>query len=136
MNRLFSLLCSFALLITAQSLQAQMPTPQTSKQQAQTEKIKKKIEDLGVLKEVTVKLQSGEKLKGRIAEIKTDAFSLKLEDPNQTTPRDINYAEVKSVSGKKGGGGQVAYRVLFGPAGIGGAVLLGVLVAMAAAGTR
>lgn len=136
MNRLFSLPLLITLLMTAFSIQAQTPAPQTSKQQAQAEKIKQKVEDLGVLKEVTVKLRSGEKLKGRISEIHHDTFSLKLEDPTQTIPRDISYAEVKSISGKHNGGGQVAYRVLFGPAGIGGAVLLGVLVAIAAAGTH
>jgi hypothetical protein len=107
-----------------------------SKQQAQAEKIKRRVADWGVLKQVTVKLESGDRLKGRVTEIEADFFTLRLEDRTQSATRDVRYAEVKSISAKRDGTGQAVSRVLFGPAGVGGAIMLGVLVAVTVAASR
>jgi hypothetical protein len=117
---------------------AQATQPPSPQQQAQAEKIKRRVADWGVLKQVTVKLASGEKLKGRVTEIEADFFTLRLEDRTQGATRDVRYAEVKSISAKREGAGQAVSRVLFGPAGVGGAIMLGVLVAvtLAAASQR
>jgi len=112
---------------------AQTASPTPSTPQAQAQKIKQRVTDIGLIKEVNVKLQSGEKVKGRISEINDDAFTVRVENKGQATTRDIRYDEVKSISAKDSKGGQIAYRAIFGPAGIGGAVLLVTLVAIAAA---
>jgi transcriptional antiterminator Rof (Rho-off) len=134
LSSLLSLLLAWPAAARPAAAQAAGQPP--TKQQAQTEKIKRRVNDWGVLTQVSVTLKSGEKLKGRVSEINDESFTLRLENSAQNATRDVRYDEVKSVSAKRGGAGPVVSRIVFGPAGVGGAILLGVLVAVAAAGLK
>lgn len=62
-------------------------------------KFKRQIVEFGTDQKVKVKLQSGETLKGRIAEIKNDSFTLQfINASGQVTSRDLTYGELSKVS--------------------------------------
>ena len=95
---------------------------QTNNKQLEKEaKLKQKIVEWGTNKNVAVKLKSGEKLDGRIAEIKEDLFAVQFVDKDKVTSREINYSDVDKISGKDGGkAGKIAgYTALGVLAGVG-----------------
>ncbi len=89
--------------------------------QTNEEKLKIKIVQWGLHKTVTVKLNSGEKLEGRIAEIKDDLFAVQFVDKDKVTARELRYSDVNKISGKDGGkaGKIVGYTALGVLAGVG-----------------
>ena len=102
-------------------------TAQTNHKQLEKEaKLKQKIVAWGTNKNVAVKLKSGEKLEGRIAEIKDDLFAVQFVDKDKVTSRAINYSDVNKISGKDGGkAGKIAgYTALGVLAGVGVAFLI------------
>ncbi len=71
---------------------AQTPSPDEIK-------LKRKIVELGTEQNVRVKLKSEEVLKGRIAEIKNDSFTLQAVDlTGQVIHRTLAYSELSKVS--------------------------------------
>lgn len=111
---------------------AQTASPTPSTPQAQAQKIKQRVTDIGLIKEVNVKLQSGEKVKGRISEINDDAFTVRVEDKGQATTRDIRYDEVKGLSAK--GDGHAGKTFAFAALGAAAGLIATVLIIYAAAG--
>ena len=79
-----------ALLLTANPLLAQ----------SKDEKLKSKIINWGLQKNVTVKLKNGEKIEGRIAEITDVYFAVQGVEGGQVATRKINYNEVHSLASK------------------------------------
>jgi hypothetical protein len=97
-------------------------TAQTSdKQLVKETKLKQQLIEWGTNKIVAVKLKSGEKLEGRIAEIKDDVFAVQFVEKDKITAREIRYNEVNKLSAKDGGkaGKVVGYTALGVLAGVG-----------------
>ncbi len=92
-----------------------------NKQLEKEAKLKQKIVEWGTNKNVAVKLKSGEKLEGRIAEIKETLFAVQFVDKDKVTAREISYSDVDKLSGKDGGkaGKVVGYTALGVLAGVG-----------------
>ncbi|HEX4947347.1 MAG TPA: hypothetical protein VFZ34_11810, partial [Blastocatellia bacterium] len=100
---------------------------QTNNKQLEKEtKLKQKIVEWGTNKNVSVKLKSGEKIDGRIAEIKDEVFVVQLVDKDKVTSRDMRYSDVNKISEKDGGkAGRIAgYTALGVLAGIGATFLV------------
>lgn len=68
------------------------------------EKLKSKIVQWGLQKTVTVKLNSGEQVKGRITEIKDEFFAIQTE--GQATTRQVPFSEVDLLTGHTDWGSQ------------------------------
>lgn len=92
-----------------------------NKQLAKEAKLKQRIVAWGTNKNVAVKLKSGEKLDGRIAEIKDDLFAVQFVAKDRVTSRELRYSDVDKISGKDGGkAGKIAgYTALGVLAGVG-----------------
>lgn len=100
---------------------------QTNNQQQEKEtKLKQKLVEWGTNKNVALKLKSGEKIEGRIADIKDELFVVQLVDKDKVTSRDIAYSAVDKISAKDGGkAGKVAgYTALGVLAGVGVVLLV------------
>ncbi len=104
----------------------------TNKQLEKEAKLKQRIVEWGTNKNVAVKLKSGEKVEGRIAEIKEDIFAVQFVAKDKVTSREVRYSDVNKISGKDGGkaGKIVGYTALGVLAGV-GVVMLVVLAAWA-----
>jgi hypothetical protein len=76
-------------------------------------KLKQKIVEWGTNKNVSVKLKSGSKIDGRIAEIKDTNFAVQLVENGQVVTREISYSDVDKLS-VKGNAGRVAGRTALG----------------------
>lgn len=76
------------------SLAAQPVTAQSSAE----EKLRHRVVEWGPNKVVSVQLKSGEKIKGRIAEIKDDALSIQFLNQGKIDTRDFRWNEIKKVS--------------------------------------
>lgn len=63
------------------------------------EKLKAKIVHWGLQKNVTVQLKSGEKLQGRVTEIKDDFFAVQILQQGQIATRQVSFAEIQKLSG-------------------------------------
>ena len=102
-----------------------------TKQEAQEAKHKKRIVEWGTNKNVAVKLKSGSKVEGRIAEIKDANFAVQLVENGQVVNRDINYSDVDKISGKGDtSGGKIAGWIVLGAAAaVGTLVLIGLALA-------
>jgi small nuclear ribonucleoprotein (snRNP)-like protein len=61
------------------------------------EKFKAQIVNWGLEKPVTVKLKTGEQVKGRVVEIKDDFFAVLLK--TQATPRPVKFNEIDKLTG-------------------------------------
>lgn len=68
------------------------------------EKLKSKIVQWGLQKMVTVKLNSGEQVKGRITEIKDEGFTVQIE--GQTAMRQVPFSDVDKLTGHTDWGSQ------------------------------
>ena len=91
--------------------------------QSKEEKLKTKVINWGLKKNVTVKLKNGEQAEGRIAEIADAYFAVQGVNAAQITTRKINFSEVHSISGK----GETDMRRVTQYVALGGAVLFAVL---------
>ena len=102
-----------------------LPSPQSLTTSTRHEELKKRVVDWGTNKNVSVKLNSGEKVEGRIAEITDGYFSVQLVSQGQVTSREVRYDEVKSLKAKDGKVGKtIGYTALAILAGIGVTVLV------------
>ncbi|MFN7927407.1 MAG: hypothetical protein U0Y68_05585 [Blastocatellia bacterium] len=119
----FSLVLSWLLILT---LGGGNVLAQTNKQQEKETKLKQKIVEWGTNKNVTLKLKTGEKIEGRLAEIKDDLFTLQFVDKDKVTTRDIRYSDVDKIASKDGGkAGKIAgYTALGVLAGVGVTMLI------------
>lgn len=100
---------------------------QTNNKQLEKEvKFKQRIVEWGTNKIIAVKLKSGERLEGRIAEIKDDLFAVQFVEKDKVTSREIPYNNLDKISGKDGGkaGKIVGYTALGVLAGVGVLVLI------------
>jgi hypothetical protein len=106
-------------------------TPFAFAQTPEEVKLKQKIVAWGTNKNVAVKLKSGSKVNGRIADIKDENFVVQLVENNQVVTRDIRYNEVKSITSKDAnGGGKIAGWIVIGAlAALGTIVLIGLALA-------
>ena len=95
-------------------------------QSSQAESLRRKVIGWGVNKPIVVKLKSGSKIDGRVAEIKDMNFVVQLVENSQVVTREINYSDVDKISGKDGGkAGKIAgYTALGVLAGVGVAFLI------------
>jgi hypothetical protein len=91
MARYLSLMLSVLLLLTAGG---EPVNAQTSK----AEKLRRKVVEGGVNKILTVKLNSGEKLKGRSAEIKFDILAIQMMEQGKIVTREVRWDEMNNVS--------------------------------------
>lgn len=128
-RKTFTLAISWLLVVTLASLPtlARTATASLSKQQAQEAKHKKRIVEWGTNKNVTVKLKSGSKVEGRLADIKDENFVVQLVENGQVVSRDIRYSEIDKLSAKgETSGGKVAGYIVIGAlAALGTIILIG-----------
>ena len=81
---------------------------------------KQRVVDWGTNKQVNVKLNSGEKISGRIAEIQNDFFALQaVTKDGKVTAREINYREINKLSAKSNAGKVAGHTALGVLAGVG-----------------
>ncbi len=103
-------------------------------------KFKRQVVECGTNQNVKLKLNSNETLKGRIAEIRNDSFTLQLVDATgQVNDREIAYSELSKVSkaGGKKAGGTFKRGVLYGAGFYVGMVAVGlVILGIASAASR
>lgn len=125
----FSWLVAGALALTP--LATHTAVASAAKQEAQEAKHKKRIVAWGTNKNVSVKLKSGSKIDGRIADIKDANFSVQLVENGQVVNRDINYSDVDKISGQGAtSGGKIAGWIVLGAsAAVGTLVLIGLALA-------
>ena len=98
-----------------------------TKQEAQEAKYKKRIVEWGTNKNVSVKLKSGSKIEGRIADIQDAFFAIQsVTKDGKVATREIVYSDVNKVSGKDGGkvGKVIGYTALGVLAGVGVVVMI------------
>lgn len=129
----YSLVLAWLVLSALAATPLATPTTLASaiKQEAQEAKHKKRIVEWGTNKNVSVKLKSGSKIDGRIAEIKDTHFAVQLVENGQVVNRDINYNDVDNISGKgETSGGKIAGRIILGAvAAVGTIMLIGLSLA-------
>lgn len=136
MKRFLSVALSFALIASLPSLTAlaQTAQPSSDKQKSKEEqrvaKLKKRVVEFGTNKIAAVQLKSGEKVTGRVSEIRDDAFVVQSADKGQITSRDLKYDDVSGVK-EKGVGKRVAGRVALITVAVAGGVMLVILIALA-----
>ena len=88
-------------------------------------KLKQKIVEWGTNKNVTVKLNSGSKIEGRIADIQDANFTVQLVENGQVISREIRYSEVDKISAKgEASGGKIAGWIVLGAAAAVGTLFL------------
>ncbi len=78
------------------------PALAADKSQLSPKEIRQKIEQIGLLSKVRVKLTSGEKLKGTISAIKEDSVALQIKRGKIAEAREVQFIEIAEV--KKGHG--------------------------------
>ncbi len=85
-------------------------------------KNKSRVVSWGTNKQVNIQLFSGEKIGGRIAEIKDDLLVVQLAENGQIVKRDVPYENIKKITDVVGAGKVVGYTALGVLAGIGGTI--------------
>ncbi len=104
-------------------------------QQVKTAKPKKiaqnkaKVVSWGVNKQVNIQLFSGEKIGGRIADIKDDKLVIQLAENGQIISRDVPYENIKKITDVVGAGKIAGFTALGILAGIGG-TLAAIMIAI------
>lgn len=69
----------------------------TLAQSSQAERLRRKVIEWGTNKPVTVKLSSGEKVKGRLAEIKSDTLALQFVEQGKIVTRELRWDDLNHV---------------------------------------
>ncbi|HEX4946288.1 MAG TPA: hypothetical protein VFZ34_06485 [Blastocatellia bacterium] len=93
--------------------------------QSDEAKLKQKIVAWGTNKTVSVKLKSGSKIDGRLADIKDISFAVQLVENGQVTTREINYSDVQNISAKGDtSGAKIAGWIVLGAAAAVGTLFL------------
>ncbi|HZS07126.1 MAG TPA: hypothetical protein VFD58_19980 [Blastocatellia bacterium] len=121
-----------SLLLAALLIQPALPQPAVSaadQQKAREEQLKQRVVEWGTNKNVTVKLKSGGKVQGRLAEIRDDGFALQFVEHGQVTSREIRYGDVKGIS-EKGNAGNIVGGIIVGTLAAVGVTAIVVLVAV------
>lgn len=85
---------------------------------------KAKVVSWGTNKQVNVQLFSGEKISGRIADIKDDLLIIQLAENGQIVKRDVPYENIKKITDVVGSGKVAGYTALGVLAGIGGTLVV------------
>lgn len=70
----------------------------TFAQSSATESLRRKVIEWGTNKPIALQLKSGEKLKGRIADIKFDTLSVQLLEQGKIVTRELRWDEMQKVS--------------------------------------
>lgn len=83
---------------------------------------KAKVVSWGTNKQVNVQLFSGEKISGRIADIKDDMLIIQLAENGQIISREVQYENIKKISDVVGAGKIAGYTALGILAGVGGTI--------------
>ncbi len=91
-------------------------------QSSQAESLRRKVIEWGTNKPLTIQLKSGEKLKGRSAEIKFDTLAVQLIEQGKIVTRELRWDDLKKVS--LASGDEKARK-------IGGFIAIGVLATIA-----
>ncbi len=92
-------------------------------QSAPDEKLRNRVVEWGPNKAIHIQLKSGEKLQGRIAEIRDDALAMQFLQQGKINTRDFRWHEIKKVALKNNTEDKVRKT--------GGFIALGVLVTIA-----
>ena len=130
MNKQYSVFIAW-LLIFALGLVPTLAQTKTTSPEKQAE-FKKRVVDWGTNKQVNVKLHSGEKISGRLAEIQDQYFAVQAVDKDgKVASRPINYSDVNKLSAKANAGKIAGYTALGVLAGIGvvAVVIIGLIAA-------
>ena len=107
MNRFLSFALSALLLLTA------FVNP-TIAQASKAESLRRKVIEWGTNKQVNVKLNSGEKVSGRIAEIQNDFFAVQaVTKDGKVSSQQINFGDIHKLSAK-GKAGRIAGHTTLG----------------------
>ncbi len=115
-----ALSCTLTLLLTCT-----LATNFAFAQQPKEVKLKQKIVEWGTNKNVSVKLHSGSKIDGRVADIKDTNFAVQLVENGQVVTRDINYSDVDKIAAKgEANGGKIAVWIVLGAAAAVGTLFL------------
>ena len=91
MNRYLSFALSALLLFTA------FVNP-TFAQSSKAESLRRKVIEGGTNKPLAVKLHSGEKVKGRVAEIKFDTLALQMVEQGKIVTRELRWDDLNQVT--------------------------------------
>lgn len=67
-------------------------------QSSQVESLRRKVSKWGTNNPVTAKLSSGEKVKGRIAEIKSDTLALQFVEQGKIVTRELRWDNLNNVT--------------------------------------
>ncbi|HEX4946285.1 MAG TPA: hypothetical protein VFZ34_06470 [Blastocatellia bacterium] len=67
-------------------------------QSSQADNLRRKVIAWGTNKPIAIKLKSGEMLKGRIADIKSDALSVQLLEQSRIVTRDLRWDDLNKFS--------------------------------------
>lgn len=108
------------------------PTNFAFAQPSKEVKLKQKLVEWGTNKQVNVKLNSGEKFSGRLADIQNEFFVVQSVTPDgKVTSHQINFNDVNKVSQKGQAGRTVGFTALGVLASVGAAfvVLFAIIVA-------
>jgi hypothetical protein len=74
---------------------------------------KKRVVEWGTNKQVNVKLNSGEKISGRIAEIQNDFFAVQaVTKDGKVTSHQINFSDINKLSAKSSAGRTAGFTAL------------------------
>lgn len=124
----FTLAVLLTCTLATQFVFAQTKTASPEKQA----EFKKRVVEWGTNKHVNVKLHSGEKLSGRIAEIQNDFFALQsVTKDGKVTSQPVNFSDINTLSAK-GNAGKIAGRTALGVLAGVGAVFVVLFVIYAA----
>lgn len=130
MNKQYSLFMAW-LLIFALGVVPTLAQTKIASAEKQAE-FKKRVVDWGTNKQINVKLHSGEKISGRLAEIQDQYFAVQaVSKDGKVVSRQINYSDINKLSAKANAGNIVGYTALGVLAGVGVVVI--VTIAMIAA---
>jgi hypothetical protein len=106
------LMCTFATHLSF----AQTRTTSSEKQA----EFKKRVVEWGTNKQINVKLNSGEKISGRIAEIQDDFFAIQsVTKDGKVTSQQINFTDINKLSAKRQAGSILGHTALGVLAGVG-----------------
>lgn len=90
LSKAFSLLLAAALLVYA--------TNPAVAQSSKSESLRRQVIQWGTNQTIAIKLNSGEKLKGRIVEIKFDTLAIQLVEQGKIVSRELQWTELNKVS--------------------------------------
>ncbi len=119
---MFRKYCSLVLswlLILALGFSSALAQTKTTSPEKQAE-FKKRVVEWGTNKQVNVKLNSGAKISGRVAEIQNDYFEVQtVTRDGQVTSQQINFSDINKLSVKGNAGRTAGYTALGILAGVG-----------------